>query len=321
MVLRKDKLNCSLVIRCYNEEQHIGRLLTGVAEQTVEDVEILVVDSGSTDATLSIASRFPVKIFSIKPDDFSFGKSLNIGCRAATKEFVVMASAHVYPLYKDWLKKLLEPFKDHEVALVYGKQRGNRTTKYSEQQIFKKWFPDSSVNNQDHPFCNNANAVIRKSVWNEIPYNEKLTGLEDLDWAKRVIDSGKRIIYCAEAEVIHVHNETLKNIYNRYRREAIAFKRIYPHEGFNLWHFMRLFCANVLTDCYHAKRDRQLLKNLFSIPSFRCMHFWGTYMGYRQHGVVPRKLWNRFYYPNGLFRNHDTNSEDKKDRLINYEHH
>ncbi len=71
----------SIIIRCYNEEQHIGRLLSGIMQQTVQNVEIIVVDSGSTDATLSIVSDYPAKILSIKPEEFSFGRSLNIGCR------------------------------------------------------------------------------------------------------------------------------------------------------------------------------------------------------------------------------------------------
>ena len=48
-------MNCSIVIRAYNEEKHIGRLLEGIQHQTIKDVEIILVDSGSTDSTVSIA--------------------------------------------------------------------------------------------------------------------------------------------------------------------------------------------------------------------------------------------------------------------------
>ena len=47
-------MNCSIVIRAYNEEKHIGRLLEGIKQQTLKDVEIILVDSGSTDRTLAI---------------------------------------------------------------------------------------------------------------------------------------------------------------------------------------------------------------------------------------------------------------------------
>ncbi|NEO08142.1 glycosyltransferase family A protein, partial [Moorena sp. SIO3I8] len=108
----------SIIIRCYNEEEHIGRLLSGIMQQTIQDVEIIVVDSGSTDATPSIASRYRVKLLSIKPEEFSFGRALNLGCQAATGQFIVIASAHVYPIYQDWIEKLLAPFKDPKIALT-----------------------------------------------------------------------------------------------------------------------------------------------------------------------------------------------------------
>jgi rhamnosyltransferase len=101
---------CSIVIRAYNEEQHIGRLLTGILEQSIQDLQIILVDSGSTDATPSIAARYPVEIVHIRPQDFSFGRSLNLGIAQAQARLVVMASAHVYPVYPDWLERLLEPF-------------------------------------------------------------------------------------------------------------------------------------------------------------------------------------------------------------------
>ena len=55
----------TIIIRCYNEEQHISQLLTSITQRTVQDVDTLVVDSGSTDATLSIATRYPVEILPI----------------------------------------------------------------------------------------------------------------------------------------------------------------------------------------------------------------------------------------------------------------
>lgn len=313
-----DHCRCSIVIRCYNEEQHIGRLLSGIMQQTVQDVEIILVDSGSTDATLSIAARYPVKILSIRPQEFSFGRSLNVGCQAATREFIVIASAHVYPVYEDWLEQLLAPFTDPKVALVYGKQRGNETTKYSEHQIFAKWFPDKSNLHQDHPFCNNANAAIRRSLWQQLPYDETLTGLEDIDWAKRVMGMGYKIVYTGDAEVMHVHNESPKRIYNRYRREAIALKRIFPEEQFTLWNFARLFTANVVSDCYHAWHDRALGRNFAGILGFRLMQFLGTYRGFTQRGPVTSRLKQTFYYPNSLRYPHFGTPKPKPKRRIQY---
>src|SRR6266498_214569 len=117
-------MNCSIVIRAYNEERYIGRLLEGIRQQTIREVEIILVDSGSTDGTVSIAESFGAQIVSIPAAEFTFGRSLNLGVQAARRELIVIASAHIYPVYPDWLASLLHPFDDEEVALTYGKQRG-----------------------------------------------------------------------------------------------------------------------------------------------------------------------------------------------------
>jgi glycosyltransferase involved in cell wall biosynthesis len=291
---------CSLVIRAYNEEGHIGRLLEGVLQQTLKNVEIILIDSGSTDATVAIANRYPVHVFHVQPDEFTFGRSLNLGISYANAEYVVIASAHIYPVYPDWLERLLAPFNDPIVALTYGKQRGNSTTKFSEHQIFARWFPEGSFIHQDHPFCNNANAAIRRSLWEQHPYNETLSGLEDLAWGRWAMNQGHTIAYVAEAEVVHIHEETPCGIYNRYKREAMAFKQIFPEESFRLVDFFRLVTSNIASDLWYAARQRLLWPSLNGIFWFRWMQFWGTYQGYRQSGPLTWQLRKTFYYPQGI---------------------
>jgi rhamnosyltransferase len=292
-------MNCSIIIRAYNEETHLGRLLEGIQHQTLKDVEIILVDSGSTDATVEIAESFGARVVSIRPEEFTFGRSLNMGVREAKREFIVIVSAHVYPVYPDWLESLLRPFEDEKVALVYGKQRGPASAKFSEQQVYHQWYPEVSTTRQSSPFCNNANTAIRKSLWEQNPYDETLTGLEDLAWAKWVMTQGQAVAYAAEAEIIHIHNETPRGVLNRYRREGMAFKRVFPESHFNIYDFVRLATTNIFSDFWHAVRERVLLRNLTSIFWFRAMQFWGTYEGYRLSGPLTAHLRQTFYYPRG----------------------
>ena len=299
-------MRCSLVVRAYNEEEHIGRLLEGVRHQTVQDVQVILVDSGSTDATSAIAAQYGAELVHIPPADFTFGRSLNLGLAAANCELVAVASAHVFPIYPDWLERLLEPFADPQVALTYGKQRGNEHSLFSEQQVFSRWFPENSAPDQPHPFCNNANAALRRSVWERHPYDESLTGLEDLSWAVWAQGQGHSIHYAAEAEVVHVHHETPRGVLNRYRREGMAFKRIYPEAHFSLYDFVRMTTANIASDLWHASRQRVFMRGLVSIFWFRSAQFWGTYQGYRRSLEWNWGLRQTFYYPHGLEKSEKT---------------
>ena len=290
-------MTTSIVIRACNEEKHIAQLLEGIARQSHKDVELILVDSGSTDRTLEIASQYPTRVVHIQPEDFTFGYSLNQGIGLAHGDLIVIASAHVYPVYPDWLESLVAPFADPQVALTYGKQRGNSRNKFSEQQIFLHWYPDRSQSHQPYPFCNNANAAIRRSIWEIHHYDETLPGLEDLEWAHRVMAQGYTISYTAEAEVVHAHDETPGAVYNRYRREAMAFKHIFPQEHYHLWDLFHNLTTNIVSDAWHASRKRKLASRFGEICWFRWMQFWGTYKGYRQSGPLTWQLRQTFYYP------------------------
>lgn len=293
-------MQCSIVIRAYNEEKHISRLLEGIRQQTVKNVQVILVDSGSTDSTMEIAKSFGAEVVSITPKEFTFGRSLNLGIEHARAEFVVIVSAHCHPVYPDWLEQLLKPLQDEQVALSYGKQRAGKTNQYSEQQFFRKYFPDVSQPNQGQPFSHNANAAIRRSVWKMEHFNEHLTGLEDLSWSSWALSKGYTIAYTAEAEVVHTHNERPITVYNRYKREAVAMKQILPESQFSLWNFLRLWSGTIIFDIMQSRREKLFQKHFWSILWFRSMQYWGTYRGYAYSGSVDAELHQAFYYPPGI---------------------
>lgn len=287
----------SVVIRCFNEERHLGRLLESLCGQTVQPAEIVIVDSGSTDRTLEIAGRFRARVIRIPPAEFTFGRSLNRGCAAATGDTLVFASAHVYPVGSDWLERLTGPLSDSEVGLVYGRQVGCEATRFSEHQVFGKHFPPVSDLDQLVPFCNNANAAIRRSHWERHPYDESLTGLEDVAWAVWMKAQGLRIVYSAEAAIVHVHEESAGKIRNRYKREAIALRRILPDSHMAFTEFLALLVRAIALDVAAARRARRLVHELPGIVVFRLMQYWGTYSGLHYRSTVTRELMREFYYP------------------------
>lgn len=290
----------SIVVRALNEAEHLPALFTGLLRQSRRPDEVILVDSGSSDDTVAIAEAHGARIVRIAPQDFSFGRALNLGCRHATGDILVFVSAHVYPLDEKWLERMLAPFERDDVGLVYGRQTGDERTKFSELELLRRWFPLTSVADQHTPFCNNANCAVRAAAWREIPYDETLTGLEDLDWAARAKAAGWKLAYQADAVIAHIHEESWSQLRNRYRREAIALRRIDPHQHMGLWTALWLFLLAVGRDYLAAVPRRRLLRNLASIPAFRAAQYIGTWEGFRHRGEVSSSLRRRFYYPKGF---------------------
>lgn len=290
-------VKCSIVVRAYNEEKHIGQLLEGIDQQTLKEREVILVDSGSTDATVKIAKKYGVRIVKINKEEFTFGRSLNQGVEAAKGEYIINISAHCYPVYPDWLEQLIKPFEDPKVAVSYGKQRGGEENHYSEHQWFKNYFPDEPQPRQVNPYTHNANAAIRRELWEEHNYSELLTGLEDLEWSSWAVNKGYFVAYVPEAEAVHKHSETLSQVHNRYLREAIAMKQILPKSKFSLWNFFRLSTTKIFSDLRNALKDDVFWKEVFNIIGFRAVQYWGTYRGYNYSGVVDSDLHQGFYYP------------------------
>jgi GT2 family glycosyltransferase len=165
---------------------------------------------------------------------------------------------------------------------------------------------------QDSPFCNNANAAIRRSLFSKHKYNETLTGLEDIDWANRVMSDGYCLYYAADALVIHVHDETYVQIFRRYEREAIAMRAIFHLETFTLFDFIKLSTFNVLSDYISALKESFFLRNIASIPAMRFCQFLGTYRGYHLRKPISGDLRQKFYYPSkpGLFNSQSDNGSN-----------
>jgi hypothetical protein len=110
---------------------------------------------------------------------------------------------------------------------------------------------------------------------------------------------GGGLAYVPEAEVVHVHDETPREVFGRYRREAMALRRIHPHTHFRVTDLVRLFLANVVSDGRHAWRAGRLGKVAAEVLWFRWMQFWGTYRGFSLVGPLTQELRQAFYYPRG----------------------
>ena len=289
----------SIIIRTLNEETYLGELLAAIQSQDITDFsfEVVIVDSGSADRTLEIAKDFGARITTIEKSEFTFGRSLNVGCDFADGEIFVMVSGHCIPAGSDWLTCLIAPLRSGDAGYSYGRQIGREPTKYSERQLFDKYFPSSSRLQTEEFFCNNANSAILKSVWNKYRFDEDVTGLEDMYLSQQYVRDRGIVAYVAEAPVFHIHNERWSQTRHRYEREALALQVIMPEVHVSMIDTIRYISSAIRSDFGAALRQGVLLKCAVSIISFRSAQYIGSYIGNKRHRKVSQARKESYFYP------------------------
>jgi glycosyltransferase involved in cell wall biosynthesis len=291
-------VRASIVIRTLNEARHLPDALAAIARQTLTlGCEVVVVDSGSTDGTPAIAAAAGCRVVQIRREEFSFGRSLNIGCDAARGRVFVFVSGHCVPASAEWLEKLIHPIESGDATITYGRQLGGPSTRFSERQIFAKYFPAAAGTRASGFFCNNANAAVRAEAWRARRFNEQLTGLEDLELARRVVEAGGVVQYVPSAAVFHHHDETWSQVTRRFEREALALQTIMPEIHLGGLTALRYFVAASLGDWRRAAAERVLLRNLWPVAAYRFCQYAGSWKGNHSHRQMSRELRERYFYP------------------------
>lgn len=289
----------SVVIRTLNESTYLDELLRVIGSQIKDsfDVEVVIIDSGSTDGTLSIAESHGCRITYITKEQFTFGRSLNMGSDFARGDILVYVSGHCIPNENSWLIKLIKPIRDGIAGYTYGRQIGRDTTKYSEEKIFDKYFPSTSKIPQNGFFCNNANSAIDRKIWSAYKFDEKVTGLEDMELAKRYCEQNGKVAYIADACVYHIHNETWSQTRRRYERESIALQQIMPEVQMKFLDMIRYIWVSVISDCKTAFASGCFSKEFIGIIKFRIAQFTGSYRGNHDHRVLSKERKENYFYP------------------------
>jgi rhamnosyltransferase len=203
-------MTIGVVIRTLDEAELIGRCLETLAGQRGgHELDVVVVDSGSTDATVEIAEAHGARVIHIVPADFDYSKALNLGIEEVRGDLVVLLSAHAIPLDDEWLGRMIAPFSDADVAGVCSGQVAWPGAPWWElariQGIFGRERRVYTAGDTHAMVFSNAASCIRRSVWRDAPF--KLPAAEDLDWAQRVVAAGLTVIYEPAAAVYHSHDE------------------------------------------------------------------------------------------------------------------
>ena len=216
----------SVIIPTLNAGKEIGSLLNSLQGQTLPIQEIIVVDSSSTDNTVEICNQYNlVRVITIERKDFDHGKTRDMAFRASTGNIVVFLTQDAIPANNLFLKKLIAPLSEEKVAVSTGRQLPKPNASKMEQLVRTFNYPDESyIRSKDDLlrmgiktfFCSDVCAAYNREIYMELGgFEYPIKTNEDMFFAAKVINADYRIAYCADAQVYHSHNFTLKEQYKR----------------------------------------------------------------------------------------------------------
>ncbi len=225
-------IDISIIIRTKNEERWIGHCLAMLEKQDNQNFEVILVDNESTDHTIEVAKRYKLaKIINI--GKFLPGNAINEGIRASNGKYIVCLSAHCIPKNTDWLSTLRKNFDTEEnIAGVYGRQLPvSFTEAVDKRDLLIVFGQDRRIQVKDY-FFHNANSMFRRDVWEQFPFDEEVTNIEDRVWGKAVIGASYQIIYDPKAAVYHHHGLHQGNKLERAKGVVSIIERV-DHEVVN----------------------------------------------------------------------------------------
>lgn len=222
----------SIIIRTKNEERWMTSCLDSLKKQSYKNFEIILVDNMSVDGTIRKARDKGVKKI-VKIKNYLPGKALNDGIKKSTGEYIVCLSAHCIPKDKNWLKNLIFPLlKNGQFGGVYGRQEPMNFSSHSDKRdLFLVFGLDERVQTKD-TFFHNANSILRKSLWEKVKFDEKITNIEDRIWASKILKLGWKIFYEPKASVYHYHGihqdgnkSRLRNVINIINKNNFGYNQ------------------------------------------------------------------------------------------------
>lgn len=218
-------LSCSIIIPTLNAGHMLEPLVTSLNKQSVIPLEIIIIDSSSTDATQNNALRLGCTLMAIPRSEFNHGGTRNLPAAKAKGEALVFLTQDALPANPRFLEELLKPL-ERGIAASYARQipypsarpteRFARAFNYPRQSTLKTKADLDSLGIRTYFFSNVASA-IRKDVFLETGmFPDNVIMNEDMLFCSKLIDNGHAVMYTSESEVYHSHNYTLKQTFQRY---------------------------------------------------------------------------------------------------------
>ncbi len=231
----------SIIIPVRNEGLRIVRCLEAIGRQQIEsEVEVLVIDSGSTDGSARRARALGARVHEIPPERFNHGATRNLGAELARGDTLVFLSGDAYPADDEWLASLIAPLSaGHSVAGAYGRQLPHHDASLPERYFLDFVYgPEGRVQRLDDPadlsfevtLFSNVNSAIPRPVWERHPFTDDIVMSEDQEWSRRVLLEGSTIVYEPRAAVHHSHHYSIAGAFRHFFDSGASAGRAYVGE-------------------------------------------------------------------------------------------
>lgn len=268
----------SVLLLTYNGLATLPAVLDGIAAQTTDwPVEVVAIDSGSSDGTLDLLAARVDRLVRIPSGEFNHGLTRNRGIAACHGEFVVLLVQDAVPIGTTWLAELTRPLlTDPSVAGTFARQRprpdASALTRYyygrswmakgdtariasiASREDFRARSPMEQL---DLCTFDDVCSCVRRAVWDRIPFRHTPIA-EDLEWAMDVLLAGFRLAYVPEAAVMHSHDRSAAY---ELKREYLVHRRLHELFGVRtiptLRHLMWAFAVMVPAHARCLVRDER----------------------------------------------------------------
>jgi glycosyltransferase involved in cell wall biosynthesis len=246
----------SVVVRTRDVESRFEELLKRLSLQTLKPSELIIVDNFSKREKLNemeellrstkenfFNNRIPVKLVPLLDSEFSHAYSTNVGVFVAKGDLVCITNGHSLPFSSIWIESGLAHFDSLRIAGVGGYVASHRDGTVWEKFAYDWWW--KALNEKSRAYLKDSyfstmNCILRKSLWEEYCFDEKLPseipsarkfGGEDFDWAMEMLARGYKIVVEPGLSVYHSHRESFSVLFSKYlawrhiKKQIMAFRR------------------------------------------------------------------------------------------------
>lgn len=270
----------TVIIPVKNGAATLKKCLAAIRNQTIADkIEILILDSNSSDNSKEIATDFGVKVISIDPTEFNHGLTRNVGAKHAKGILLYYTVQDAYLAEVNQLEKMVDHFKDEELQAVVGIQAIPNEVDKNPAKWFKrisepitafKHFPNGTFLRlsmkerlSTFNFWDDVNAMYRKVALEAVPFI-KTDFAEDKFWAKEALEAGMKIAFDPRLVVYHYHHSDFKYSFRLHyilNYSYYRFWKVYPR--------LSPFLVTIIRYWYRIWKNKEL--------TFKNKVYWSYY--------------------------------------------